>query len=347
VRALLVPGPRQARDRVQEDQHVVAVFHHALGLFQDHLGDLDVAGRRLVEGGADHLAVLAFDLALHVGDFFGPLVHQEHEDVQLRVIGQRGLGHFLHEDRLAGPRRADDQPPLPETHRHDHVADAGFDAAGRVLHDDPLARMHGREVVEVDLAGQEVRVLVVDRLHAQQGEVALVFLGRPDLAGDRGPGPQPEAADLAGRDVDVVRAGEVVVLRAAQEAEAVGQDLQRSLPVHQPVHSHPLFEDAEDQILALDAGDVGEIVLAGLFDQLAHGHFLQLGDRGVAGFLDLLVALVELFIDHPVPVGQLFGQGQGLGLFLGREAGRFGRVGRVGRGRARGVRGPARPARGT
>ena len=61
------------------------------------------------------------DLPLHVGHFLGPLVDQEHEDVEVGVVGQGGLGHLLHEDRLAGPRRADDQPPLAEADRHDQV----------------------------------------------------------------------------------------------------------------------------------------------------------------------------------------------------------------------------------
>ena len=72
--------------------------------------------------------------------------------------------------------------------------------------------------------------LVVDRLDPEQGEVPLVLLGRADLAGDRVAGPQAEPADLAGRDVDVVGAGQVVVVRAAEEPEAVGQDLERPSP---------------------------------------------------------------------------------------------------------------------
>ena len=93
------------------------------------------------------------------------------------------------------------------------------------------------------LSREQVRILVVDRFDAQQGEVALVFLRRADLAGDRGAGPQAEAADLARRDVDVVGAGQVVVVGAAEEAEAVGQDFQRALAEHQAVELHPLFED--------------------------------------------------------------------------------------------------------
>ena len=242
-----------------------------------------------------------FDLPLHVGDFFRPLVDQEHEDVQVGIVRQRRLGHLLHEDRLAGPRRADDQPALAEADRHDQV-------------DHPHARSRRRSVSmrirssgcsgvrssKETLSDSRFGILVVDRLDPQQGEVALVFLGRADLARDRRPGLQAEAANLAGRNVNVVGAGEVVVVGAAEEAEAVGQDFQRPLAVHQPVELHPLLEDLEDQVLLLDAGVVGEVFLAGLLDQLGHRHPLQLGDVGVAGLLDLLVAVVDV-------VGQALG----------------------------------------
>ena len=196
-----------------------------------------------------------FTSPLHVGDFLGPLVDQEHEDVQVGIVRQGRLGHLLHEDRLAGPRRADDQTPLPEADGHDQVDHPHLDLVGGGLHADPLVGVQRGQVVEGDLAGQQVGVLVVDRLDAEQGEVALVLLGRADLPGDRRPGLQAEAANLAGRDVDVVGAGEVVVVGTAEEAEAVGQDLQRPLAVHQPVELHPLLEDLEDQVVLLDAGD--------------------------------------------------------------------------------------------
>ena len=78
-----VVGARQARDRVEQDHHVLLVLDQALGLLDHHLGDLHVALRRLVERRRDHLAV---DRALHVGDFFRPLVDQQHDQVDLGMI---------------------------------------------------------------------------------------------------------------------------------------------------------------------------------------------------------------------------------------------------------------------
>ena len=142
--------------------------------------------------------------------------------------------------------------------------------------------MDRREVVEEDFAGEQVRVVAVDRFDAEQREVAFVFLGRADRAGDRVAVAEAEAADLAGRDVDVVWAGEIVVVGAAEEAEAIGQDFERALAVHHAFELHPLFEDAEDQVLLLEAADLGDVFRLGRSNQLGHAHPLQLGDVDVA-----------------------------------------------------------------
>src|SRR2546422_8100668 len=49
-------------------------------------------------------------------------------------------------------------------------------------------------------------------------EIALALLGRPDLAHDRVAGAEIEPLDLAGRDVDVVRAVEVVPVGADRKS---------------------------------------------------------------------------------------------------------------------------------
>jgi hypothetical protein len=60
------------------------VLYQALGLFDDHLGDLNVACSRLVEGGGDDFA---FHRALHVGDLFRALVDKQNDEHNLWVIG--------------------------------------------------------------------------------------------------------------------------------------------------------------------------------------------------------------------------------------------------------------------
>ena len=82
--------------------------------------------------------------------------------------------------------------------------------------------MNGPQVVEEDFFGQEVGIVVVNRLDAQQREVALVLFRRADGAGHNAAVSQAEASDLTRRDIDVVRAGEVMVIGTAEKAEPVG-----------------------------------------------------------------------------------------------------------------------------
>ena len=121
-----VVGARETRDRVEQDEHVLLVLDEALGFLDHHLGHLHVALRRLVEGRRDHLAV---DRPLHVGDFFRPLVDQQHDQIHLGVIRRHRLRDALQQHRLAGARRRDDQAALPLADRRHQV----HDAAGQVL----------------------------------------------------------------------------------------------------------------------------------------------------------------------------------------------------------------------
>ena len=202
--------------RVEQDHDVALVLDQALGFLDDHVGDLDVALGRFVEGRGDDLAL---DRALHVGDFFGALVDEQDDQPDVRVVGGDGIGDLLHEDGLAGAGRGHDQAALPFADGDQQVHDAGGDVAVRGLHLDALPRVDRRQVVEEDLVRLDLRRFEVDVLDLQQGKVALAFLGRADLAGDRVAGAQVEAPDLRGRDVDVVRTGQVVVIRRAQESE--------------------------------------------------------------------------------------------------------------------------------
>ena len=104
-----VVGARQAGHRVEQDDDVLLVLDQPLRLLDHHLGDLHVAGGRLVEGRRDDLAL---DRALHVGDFFRPLVDEQHDQVDLGVVGGDAVGDVLQQHRLAGARRRDDQAAL-------------------------------------------------------------------------------------------------------------------------------------------------------------------------------------------------------------------------------------------
>src|SRR5258705_315090 len=72
-----VVGAGQPGDRIEEDDDVLLLLDQALRLFNDHLRDLHVTLRQLVEGGRDDLAAHG---ALHVGHFLRPLVDEQDDE---------------------------------------------------------------------------------------------------------------------------------------------------------------------------------------------------------------------------------------------------------------------------
>jgi hypothetical protein len=233
--------------------------------------------RRLVEGGADDLAL---HRARHVGDLLRPLVDEQHDEVDLGVIVGDGVRHVLQHHRLAGARRRDDQRALALALRRDEIDDAGGELLRlRIVHLElqPLLRIERRQVVEVDAVPDLVGLLEIDGVDLEQGEVALAFLGRADLALDSVAGAQAEAAYLAGADIDVVRPGEIVRLRRAQEAEAILQGLEHAIAVDRLVVLGQLLEDGEHHVLLAQG--------AGVLDRQLFGEGKQLRRRLALEFL--------------------------------------------------------------
>ena len=99
-----VVGAREARHGIEQNQHVLLVLDETLRLLDDHLGDLHVTLRRLVEGRRDDLAV---DRPLHVGDLLRPLVDEQHDQVHLGMVRGHRLRDALQRIVLpvAGRRR--------------------------------------------------------------------------------------------------------------------------------------------------------------------------------------------------------------------------------------------------
>ena len=176
------------------------------------------------------------------------------------------MGDVLEEDGLAGARRRDDQGTLAFAERRDQVHDPRRHVlAGRIvdLHPEALVGIERRQVVEMDLVARLVGVLEIDRVDLEEGEVALALLGAADLALDGIAGPEREAADLRGRDVDVVGAGEVVGVGRAQEAEAVLEHFDDALADDLGVARGELLEDREHQLLFAERARVLDVELFG------------------------------------------------------------------------------------
>ena len=117
--------------------------------------------------------------------------------------------------------------------------------------------------------------LEVDRLDLDQREVAFAFFRRADLAGDGVAGVQVELADLGGGDVDVVGAGEVVVVGGPQEPEAIRQHLEDAFGEDQPGLLGAGAEDLEDQLLLAHAGRARNLEVARDLGQRGRRHILE------------------------------------------------------------------------
>ena len=111
------------------------------------------------------------------------------------------------------------------------------------------------------------------------------------MAFDGVAGAQAEAADLAGRDVDVVGAGQIVRFRRAQEAEAVGQHFDDAFADDVDFLGGELLEDREHQLLLAHGAGVLDLMLFGKRGQFGrslglevlefhfpHGGFTSLGE---------------------------------------------------------------------
>jgi hypothetical protein len=115
----VVVRTRHARDRVEEDDDVLAALDQAPGPLGDDLGHRDVVLRREIRGGGDHFAPR--DAPAKIRDLFRALVDQEHDDVHVRIVDLDGVGHALQQRRLAGLRRRHDEAALAAANRGQQI----------------------------------------------------------------------------------------------------------------------------------------------------------------------------------------------------------------------------------
>ena len=94
-----------------------------------------------------------------------------------------------------------------------------------------------------------------------------------------------ELADLAGRDVDVVGPGQVVVVGRAEEPESVGQHFEHALGEDEAALLGARTQDLEDELLLAHAGGARHFQLLGDARQLGDAHVLQRGEIDDLGFV--------------------------------------------------------------
>ncbi len=206
-----------------------------------------------------------------------------------------GVRDGLHEHGLAGARRSDDQTALALADGAEEIHDAAADVLAHGLHLDALLRIERREVVEENLVAGLFGRLEVDGFDLDEREVLLAFVRRAHVAGDGVAGLEVELADLRGRDVDVVGAGQVVVVGAAEEAVAVGQDLEDSLGEDVAFFFALRLKNLEDEVLLAESAGASDFEAAGelaefgnaLFFQLSNCHGCLVDFRSMRGILDV------------------------------------------------------------
>jgi hypothetical protein len=123
-----------------------------------------------------------------------------------------------------------------------------------------------------------LRLVAVDALHLEQRQVAFALLGGTDLPEHRVAGAQVEALDLAGGDVDVVRAVQVVPVLRAQEAVPLGKDLQHAFAAQDDLRVEQVLLDPVDQVLLAQPRVVGDVQTLRHLVQLSDGLGLKCRD---------------------------------------------------------------------
>ncbi|MFM1944278.1 MAG: hypothetical protein RI897_3260 [Verrucomicrobiota bacterium] len=272
-----VIGAGEAGDGVEQDDDVFFVFHHTAGFFDHHFGDLDVAFRRFIEGGADDFCRAAG--AFHVCYFLGAFIDEEDEQVSIRGIFDDGVGDLLEQDGFAGTRRCDDEAAGAFTDGADEVEDSGGHLFRVAFEHEALIGEERGEVIEVGFIFGLIGFFVADLFHFEEGEEAFLFFWGADLAVDDVTCLEVEAADLGGGDVNIFRAGQVVEALRAEEAEAFGQDFEHAIGEQGATALGVVLEDGVDELLFFHRAEV--------LDPHGFGHLGEFGDRGCLEVTDI------------------------------------------------------------
>ena len=135
--------------------------------------------------------------------------------------------------------------------------------------------MDRREIAEMRTPAGRVRVDAVHRVDAEQAPVLLALARGAHRSVDAITDPQPEAADLAAADVDVLGPWHQPV--AAEEAVALVHHVEDPGPVVLPQPLGLALEDPVDEVVAPVGGDGLDVELGGGRAQLGRAHLLQLG----------------------------------------------------------------------
>ncbi len=263
---------RESGERIQQNHYVLAVLDQPLRLFQNHVRHLNVTRGALVERRAHDLR--ARSAGDHLGHFLWPLVDQQHDDCDLRMILGDRVGHLVKQDCLSRARGRHDDAALAFANRCHDIDDAHAEIAVLRLESEPLIGILWAQVVERDAILGLLGIFRVDALDLEQREVPFPRLGRPYLSTDLVSRSQAESLYLRRRDVDVVRPREVAPVLAPQKPVPLGQNLQYAITVQHDVGIEQILLDLEDEILLPETRGAVNLEPVGHLLELGHGFSL-------------------------------------------------------------------------
>ena len=201
--------------------------------------------------------------------------------MHLGVVGGDGVRESLRMVVLPAFGGDTMRPALALAQRGDDVHDPGGQLVRCGLQTEALVGEQRGQRFEVGAVPGLLRVDPIDGRDLEQGVVLLVVTRGAHLAGDLVATAQFEAPDLGQGHVDV-GVGLGVALRA-QEAVAVGQDVQQTGAEVEAAVLGLLIEDLPDEILLGVLAEVLDAQLSGHHVQVGEELGLDLGQRGGLG----------------------------------------------------------------
>ena len=113
-------------------------------------------------------------------------------------------------------------------------------------------------------------LFIANLINHQEREEFLLLLGRPDAALQLVASLQIETSNLRRRHVYILRTGQIIVMRTAQEAEAFGQDFQHAVGNEYATVLGVFAQDLEDHLMLAHGAEILDLHFL--------GHRVQLGD---------------------------------------------------------------------
>src|SRR5690606_22641526 len=165
------------------------------------------------------------------------------------------------------------------TNGSNQIENAGGKVFGRAVtqfQHQALVREQRGKVFKQNFVFGAFRLVAVNFVNFQQGNIAFAFFGRAAFTADFIALAQVKAADLTGGYIDIVRAGEVRTVRAAQETKTILQNFQHTITVNIFAAFGMVFQNGEDDVLFTGAADVHEVHLLGNIQELRNGLKFQI-----------------------------------------------------------------------